>query len=431
VKEPSYSKPAVSQENKPDNLMSVNTLGIALLADHLENYLTRIRGYGEHIADQYGNVALLNIDSYEAGLIEIMDRSIASGNQESASAKQADDIWQAILADEPKRIDSETIAETEDFENGLWPALKEFAQDYAEVVFHIDKSYQKHCRQLIEHCCRLVILTSCEHNDIIETYKVIKWLASDKQESKEAFLFVCDATNENAALEVHKKLAQTANDFLGMTLIYAGCSTVANKFKEMSFEPESGSPINSAEIKNKENEESEQVKDIPSVPQSIDPPVSPVKQRPLPQCPIPVVSFPNNDVELAEALQLALPGWLTDVPAAMVVPVSKPSDLEPAARVLIDATGRLLVLLPSLTGNDNLLNQALHVRKWLSDNLNLIVNSCPQIKIDRSLPTGLILITPPPINSLQMSYSQIRQFPILFKQLHLLQNGSNKSILIM
>ena len=146
--------------------------------------------------------------------------------------------------------------------------------------------------------------------------------------------------------------------------------------------------------------------------------------------PVVVVKLPRSDGDLADALQLSLPGWLKGIVTPMVLPVSRPSDMDKSVRFLLDGNGRLFVLGVSLSASKEALSKSLQGRKWLEDNLSMILSSCPQVRIDRSLEAGVILVAGGDVSFLQESVSQIQEFPIVVKQLHLLQNESGSSLLI-
>ena len=59
--------------------------------------------------------------------------------------------------------------------------------------------------------------------------------------------------------------------------------------------------------------------------------------------PVGVGKLPRSDGDLADALQLALPGWLKGIVTPMVLPLPRPSDMEPSVRFLVDGNGRLFV----------------------------------------------------------------------------------------
>jgi len=280
----------------------------------------------------------------------------------------------------------------------------------------------------------MVVLCSGERDDIIETYKTLKWLAGLEIKSGEVFLFICDVPDSEAALDTYNKLSQTCRNFLHINLQYAGCSIAATgktESKPQAAAAEEPAVVTSVQPKEEVKPEIKPVSQPVPVVDAGGLGTKPVPQRPIPHGPISVAGFPNQDTELADILQLALPGWLTDIPAAFPLPLRMPGPVDPSARAIVDATGRLHIMLASLTGSHELLSKACQARKWLGENMNLIAGFCPQVKIDRSLAAGLILIAPPPMEILQNGASQIREFPILLKQLYLLLNDSNKAILIL
>jgi hypothetical protein len=146
--------------------------------------------------------------------------------------------------------------------------------------------------------------------------------------------------------------------------------------------------------------------------------------------PVGVGKLPRSDGELADVLQLALPGWLKGIVTPMILPLGRSSDMDKSVRFLVDGNGRLFVLGVSLTASEDAFTKALQGRKWLEDNLSMILSACPQVRIDRSLEAGVILVAGGDVRFLQESVSQISEFPIQVKQLHLLQNESGSSILV-
>ncbi|MFC1782330.1 hypothetical protein ACFL02_01940 [Planctomycetota bacterium] len=74
--------------------------------------------------------------------------------------------------------------------------------------------------------------------------------------------------------------------------------------------------------------------------------------------------------------------------------------------------------------------RALRGRKWVVDNLELIISHCRQLRIDRSLPVGVILVAGGSIEGLRQSGSQINEFPCVVLQLHLLQNEGGSWLLV-
>ena len=158
-------------------------------------------------------------------------------------------------------------------------------------------------------------------------------------------------------------------------------------------------------------------------------PPEPIALAPTTFGPIKVDNLPKTDLQLVDLLQLALPGWLTTIPAAMVIPLRLPPEIDPSARVVIDATGSLHVLTASLNTETNIFTRALQTRKWLCDHLPLVTASCRQLTMDPTSPVGIIMVTPN-AESQKQTYSQITDFPCQSMQLMFLRTGQENSLLI-
>lgn len=163
----------------------------------------------------------------------------------------------------------------------------------------------------------------------------------------------------------------------------------------------------------------------PAVPTAAGP------QRPPLHRTIPLNRLPADDAELTDILQLHLPVWLGDLPSVLILPVLAPPSIDRAVRIAVDAGGRLFLLVAGFTDGQILLGRALGARKWLIENLDLVLSSCPQIRIDRTLEPGLILVTTGEAVPLRAECSQIAAFPCRILACHFLQNGPEISLLVM
>jgi hypothetical protein len=153
--------------------------------------------------------------------------------------------------------------------------------------------------------------------------------------------------------------------------------------------------------------------------------------------PIQVASLPQDDVQLSNYLQLALPRWLTTVPTAMAIPLSLPRDIGSSVRVLIDATGRVHVLSAGLCASGEIINRGLAGHKWLSDNLPSIAGACRQLKIDLATPAGLIMVAGGVAETMEIAMDELneRELPepisCQIMKLYFLQNEAESALLIM
>jgi len=177
----------------------------------------------------------------------------------------------------------------------------------------------------------------------------------------------------------------------------------------------------------------------PTAPQTLDktPSPDPTQTPPppltTPKTPttIPVPHPPQANRHLSDALQLALPAWLTSLPQTIALPVTLPAELDPAARILVDTTGRAHVMLASITPDQGLLTRALAVRAHLLNHLTQIAQQTTQLQIDTNAPVGLILISPAPADPLRQLCQQLADLPCQIFQLHLTHTDDACSLLLL
>jgi len=368
-----------------------------VLAYHLDEPLKQAQCYADYMRQHGRNVTLVDIDNTEAKIVSLEPNP---ENNEYAA---------------------EVIGETEDLTGALLPVLTEMVRNCDNLLLNIAPSFSNRIAELIEHCRQLTVLCSCRGQGAVAAYKVMKIISEHLKPDHELSLFVCDAPDSDTADEVYYKIAGTAKDFLDKVIIPAGCSVCKDKaiadneiMKEFDFEnmPDSDPTISADDNYAYDNDTNTLV------------------AGPMTFAPVKVDDLPRTDARLSDVLQLALPGWLTTVPAAMVVPLRLPDSLDPASKVLIDATGGLHVLTVSLNTNNNIFSRALQVRKWLCDHLPLVTANCRQLRTDPAAPTGIIMVAPDVTESLRQAYLQITDFPCRIMQLMFLKNGCDNSLLI-
>ncbi|MCH7872147.1 MAG: hypothetical protein IID33_10655, partial [Planctomycetes bacterium] len=146
--------------------------------------------------------------------------------------------------------------------------------------------------------------------------------------------------------------------------------------------------------------------------------------------PIMVESFPQSDVELSDQLEAALGVWLKDIPTAVVLGLPALANVDRAARVIVDETGRLWVICGSLQEPASLLCRALAARKWAVDHLSLIKGSFSQVKIDPAFSIGLILVSGGDLEPLRDGCSQLEGIDYQTLRLTFLQKGEQRSIVV-
>lgn len=302
--------------------------------------------------------------------------------------------------------------------------------------------------QLLNRCDRVVVACRPEPDDVVATYKKIKWLGTRLGRREQVYLFVADARSIAVAESTYEKLAGATEKFMGMELGYEGCCLSEG-------DAVSDEPGDSEWTENLIGQQNHSPK-TPCSQEEAKPDFASDKLSSVEACaalgdereraclastaggPPPAVhrtisveTLPTTDAALSDALQLALPGWLTALPTAMAVPLDLPSNVGPHIRVLFDAAGRFHILTARLSGDQGLLAEALMARKWLVENLDLLTTHCRHFSIDRRLPTGIVLVAGAAVaNTLRAAAAQIEGFPCHVMQLHLLQGETKPALLV-
>jgi len=304
---------------------------------------------------------------------------------------------------------------------------------------------------LIRSTGRVVVVCHGDPDHIVAGYKTIKWLSRQVDRPEKVSVFFCNVPTAADAREAYLKLSGVAEEFLGMEVGFAGyglrltqVSGVRKADTEPVAEREGENRLEDSDYPTSKRsggdagdqqdvlrlhgqlsgKESEQLREREIRAGTAGP------LRPAVLSPVWGKALPASDGELADRLQLALPGWLRSVPTALALPLNLPEDIAEGAAVLLDAAGRLWVLGASLAGGETLLARALAARKWLVKNLELLAGHCRQLRIDTGLEPGLILVTGSQVEPLRASCSQIGKFPCTVMQVHLLRAPAGYGLLI-
>jgi len=386
-----------TEQTKEKSLHTELLLGEVILADHLSKADEKVKAYVEYLKGLEEKVGLVNIDAGEAYQLE---------------------------REGQKGCQRQVIAETEDIEGGLIPALNELAGYYDVLLVNLEASFRRRAQELIENCTWVTVLSTCREGDIIETYKNLKWLAEDIGWEGKIYLFVCEVPGdseeeaEEKSLRVFDKLTDTAQKFLKVEVELTG------------YQLQKSDPVKTATVAEPEQKisaevtEEKEIKNNPEEKQSVG------QERPNGLTifrPMPIVSLPRSDDELNDILQLALPVWPGVLSAPVMVPIPREKDI--VERILIDSTGRSYVTDASLQSDENFSVRALTRRKWLEDNLSLIAGYCRQVRIDQDLIPGVVLAGAGSLEALKITCAAISDFPCHLLQLYFLQTGEDFSLL--
>jgi hypothetical protein len=132
---------------------------------------------------------------------------------------------------------------------------------------------------------------------------------------------------------------------------------------------------------------------------------------------------------LCDFLVKTLPMWLTDIRSPLALPVTPADGLDASVRLLIDARGRMYVLAPCLSVKQI---SARVCGAWhqLTNRIRDIAGRYPQLKIDYTLFPEAILVAPENLTKPLRAEETNFDFPIHLKRLFFLDDGRNKSLLV-
>ena len=386
-----------AEQTKEKSLHTELLLGEVILADHLSEADERVRAYVEYLRRLEEKVGVVQIDASEAYLLE--------GEEQEGHQRKV-------------------IAETEDIEGALIPALNELAGHYDVLLVNLEASFRRRAKELIENCTWVTVISTCQEGERIETYKNLKWLAEEVGWEGKIYLFVCEVPGdsedeaEEKSLRVFDKLTDTAQKFLKVQVELTG------------YQLQKKAPVKKATLAEAEHKIRAEVTQEKESKNSLEEKQSVGQERSNRLTifrPMPIASLPRNDDELKDILQLALPGWPGVFSAPVMVPIPREKDI--VERILIDSTGRAYVTDASLQGDEKLSVRALTRRKWLEDNLSLIAGYCRQVRIDQDLIPGVVLAGAGSLEALKITCSAISDFPCHLLQLYFLQTGEDFSLL--
>ncbi|MBN2375295.1 MAG: hypothetical protein JXD22_02755 [Sedimentisphaerales bacterium] len=460
---------------------------VILLADHLAGGgIGAVKEFSRQWAAKNEWVGLIRISDEGVELSEFSGQLSEEGLVSSA---ELDELFGVSGGEELPEIGEDDFGRVD--EGTIFEGLDIIRERSDTLLIDIGRDMLAEEEGLLAVSRHVVVFASEETDDILGAYKAIKWLGPAAWKDKDVSVFVTGVETEQAGREVHRKLSETAWEFLGIKLNWAGWlvgSVVASGEKILVHGDDVEAAVGAVlefvgqrgvvelrkaeeaadetgkvdkqetewaeknysqedQLKDKVEEdatqstrsgseilESEEIcQECPS--RSVDEGAhvvsGPVGQgRPLPLTALAVDKLPQDDKRLCDELVLGLPRWLTVVPTALAVPLCLPAEFDRSLRILLDGGGRLQVLAVKMSGEGEVLGRALRLRKWLRDNMEMVVAHCRQIKIDRALEVGVILVVGGAAENMRQSCSQLSDFPCQVLQVHLLQSELGNSVLV-
>ncbi len=422
------SKPAELPVEPPEKQTVEDIVAEAVFADHLPEHEEKILAYADFVATREEQIALIKIDQWEAKWI------------------------QDLSGDGISEPENPVIAETEDIPGSLIPAIQEMAESLDIILVNFDQSIRDRAGDMIHKCSWLTVLCTPHKADMIETYKTIKWLVQEIGWQEKIAVFIClpeDETLSNApkkAEEIFNKLADVSREHLHAELHLIGFYPSEESQPSPKEEPMQSDNFNSSESHKPEelfenmnmspgfsgSRQSATRQEMPPAPSQNMPEMkmSSPFGHPMVYSPVEVPHLPRSSDELSSVLQLQMPQWLNNIASPMILPIPLPRPISPGIRLLVDGNGRLYIFHASLSDDYDLFAEAMTARNWLNQNLMLVQNYCPQLRFDRTQEIGMILVTGGSTDTIKTASEQI-PCPVHLMKLHLLQNGSQWSLLIL
>ena len=445
--------------------------GVALLADHLRNSRQRCLQFAQQWADKNGPVALLDLTCPSPDLTEIVPAAAQTGPP-AEKAGPVDEFWQQLFGGNGLSQDQPAPhTDTAHPQGGLCaPAtlaqlLRRRPQHAQTLLINLPSDQHEQARQVLKQCRHAVVLTGYQSPEMVEAYKALKWISPLAWDDLDVSVFVCGGQDESDARAIQQKLADTAWDFLGVDVRWGGWTAAIETIRPTSLAQFAPAPAlwselttlldashvpgdsddsavrrpheTSAQALGPERESCDDP--LPTASSAADTfsttppqpkPAAPRPSAPPTPCAITLSQPPQSSRCLSDALQLALPAWLDTLPHTMTLPLTLPTDLDPAGRILVDAAGQLHIMLAATAPDDGLLTRSLALRAWLLDHTAEVTEQAPQVRLDPDAPVGLVLISPAPAGPLRSLCQQFPDLPCQVFQLHLTRTAEACSLLL-
>lgn len=431
-----HHDPQCSAEDR--NLLDAGPGGIVLLTDHLGTVQACAQEYTAQLAEAGKRVLLLRVDPESVQLIECdpmpsqdsacvsqQDMPNAGTTGGHVDAAELDALFENI-----DRGEHDPTAQCKGTDDALSSALDGIADRDGVLVVNPVGMDDEVVLRLIEGCDSVTVLATPQRDGIVAAYAKLKWLAAFPEARPTVEILVCRCENTQQASEVYTRLAGAVEKFLQLPVALAGCSGGSR--------PE----VTPRELWIGEFSESvmgDVMKHLDEKTRGADVSVSDLaKETPtaLPAWregylwPIMVDAFPTTDSELTRCLEASIGRWLLWLPGALVLPLALPAEFGADVRLLLDGTGRVHIFCATLFGDDAVLRNTLAVRHWFRENIELVAETFPQVKIDRSLGVEILLIAGGDSQAIRRRLDSIADCPVLFRYLHRLRNELGSSLLV-
>lgn len=416
---PLSSEPPQSDTDKPITSLTESSplTKIIVFADHLEQPSEKVNHFVQQMVNEEGPMSLLDLtdaamiqlSEFRAGKsstceLELIDQSIHTAWQELFGGNNAALLSQKKTGEEFSRL------------------IEGLPEKVETVAVHLPRQLDENTQRLLQGADQAVLLCGCQSEQLLKTYQLIKRIVT-KVEGMAISLFFFGQKDEEEAVAVYEKLAETCKEFLECQIEWAGCEQPIGA-SEVKLTVTTRDDV-TTEIVHKlfgkdETQNSGEVK---------EPSEKVVTKRSAGiQAPLVVNVLPTDDVMLTKELARQSDRWL-GMEGVRELELPLPEEFGNRAVVLTDGTGKLFVLMAELEETQSNLSQAMLVRGWLRKNFLLIQGYCRDNLISEKEDVGLILVGNSPVDRLNEVWNQL-DFTCLVKQMYLLETGAFKGILV-
>lgn len=167
----------------------------ALVAGHFNGkQFDRVKQYARHLASRLGRVGLIELDASELRLMCFEPAAPAPPGEADVNV--------------PECGDSRLMAE----------AIEELNCDVERWLLLLPNPRTPEAKALLRRVSHWVLLSTCDHDGIVSSYRMLKGLAEGEANKPELSLALLDVADEAQAGRVFQKLTGVCGQFLGWEL---------------------------------------------------------------------------------------------------------------------------------------------------------------------------------------------------------------------
>lgn len=418
-------------------------IGGVVFADHLENAQDNLIAYVQQLARGGRPVFLLSVGG---ACVQATEFCAADARDSGSVSDNSSDSASSTHGLEAAELDA-LLSEVADDGHGPVDApagpggvLAELlsAQADRHPVLAIDSAgiCDDDLAALIESCGRVTVLATAGKQGIVAAYSKLKWLAPLAEHKAAVEVFLCECDNVADTEHIYPRMAAAAEQFLQLPLALGGfCKESDRAVLRRELLVSKCDQTVMGDIMNYLNQRKPKpAADELSQNDLASPAVESVDALPAWRegylWPVTVEAFATTDRELIRCLEASIGCWLHWLPGAIILPMSLPAEFGADVRIFLDNSGRVHVFCATLFGDDALLRKVLAARDWFGDNIEAVAETFPQVKIDRSLGTEIILVAGGDARAIRRRIDDIADCPVLFLCLHRLRNELGSALLV-